>query len=107
MGKKSRLKKEAREEAYGPFARKLLKELMRESKPEPFVINDKVVYFNPLKKLLEGEKYISTEGSAVTKDMVKQYQNFLKARYNQEKLAKKANLDMNKVDEVKLNKEEK
>ena len=107
MGKKSRLKKEAREEAYGPSARKLLKELMRESKPEPFVINDKVVYFNPLKKLLEGEKYISTEGTAVTKDMVKQYQNFLKARYNQEKLAKKANLDMNKVDEVKLNKEEK
>lgn len=107
MGKKSRLKKEAREETYGPSARKLLKELMRESKPEPFVINDKVVYFNPLKKLLEGEKYISTEGTAVTKDMVKQYQNFLKARYNQERLAKKANLDMNKVDEVKLSKEEK
>lgn len=107
MGKKSRLKKEAREELYGPSARKLLKELMRESKPEPFVINDKVVYFNPLKKLLEGEKYISTEGASVTKDMVKQYQKFLKARYNQEKLAKKANLDMNKIDEVKLNKEEK
>ena len=37
-------------------SKKLIKQLIRESKPEPFVIDGKVVYFNPLKKLLEGDK---------------------------------------------------
>ena len=51
-------------------SKKLIKQLIRESKPEPFVIDGKVVYFNPLKKLLEGEAYKTMEGVAVTQEMV-------------------------------------
>lgn len=73
MGKKRRddLSKESR---------KLLKELLRESKPEPFFINGKTVYFNPLKRLLEGDGYKSMEGAAVTAEMVKKYEQLLKRK---------------------------
>ena len=54
-------------------SKKLIKQLIRESKPEPFVIDGRVVYFNPLKKLLEGEAYKTLDGVAVTQEMVKKY----------------------------------
>ena len=79
-------------------AKKLIKQLMRESKPEPFVIDGKVVYFNPLKKLLEGEAYKTMEGIAVTQEMVKKYEQFLKTRFAQEKIAKASGIDINELD---------
>ena len=74
-------------------SKKLIKQLIRESKPEPFVIDGKVVYFNPLKKLLEGEAYKTMEGIAVTQEMVKKYEQFLKTRFAQEKIAKASEID--------------
>ena len=101
MGKKSREKKERKEaEELNSGSKKIIKQMMRESKPEPFEVNGKLVYYNPMKKLFEGEKYNSEQGEAVTKEMVNQYENFLKQRYQQEKLAKANKIDMNKVDEV-------
>lgn len=67
-------------------SRKLLKQMLRESKPEPFEINGKIVYFNPLKKILNGEMYKSKDGIAVTQEMVHKYEEFLKAMF--EKRAK-------------------
>ena len=81
-----------------PQSRKLIKQLIRESKPEPFVINGKVVYFNPLKKLLEGEAYKSLEGFSVTQEMVKKYEQFLKTRFQQEQIAKANGIDINELD---------
>lgn len=83
-------------------SKKLLKQIIRESCPEPFVIDGKVVYYNPLKKILKGEKYLSADGRAVTQEMVKKYERFLKSRFRQEQIAK-----ANKVDIEKLDKEEK
>ena len=79
-------------------SKKLIKQLIRESKPEPFVIDGKVVYFNPLKKLLEGESYKTMEGIAVTQEMVKKYEQFLKTRFAQEKIAKASGIDINELD---------
>lgn len=79
-------------------SKKLIKQLIRESKPEPFVIDEKVVYFNPLKKLLEGEAYKTMEGIAVTQEMVKKYEQFLKTRFAQEKIAKASGIDINELD---------
>lgn len=79
-------------------SKKLIKQLIRESKPEPFVIDGKVVYFNPLKKLLEGEAYKTMEGIAVTQEMVKKYEQFLKTRFAQEKIAKVSGIDINELD---------
>ena len=79
-------------------SKKLIKQLIRESKPEPFVIDGKVVYFNPLKKLLEGEAYKTMEGVAVTQEMVKKYEQFLKTRFAQEKIAKESGIDINELD---------
>jgi hypothetical protein len=79
-------------------SKKIIKQLIRESKPEPFVIDGKVVYFNPLKKLLEGEAYKTMDGVAVTQEMVKKYEQFLKTRFTQEKLAKANNIDINELD---------
>ena len=79
-------------------SKKLIKQLIRESKPEPFVIDGKVVYFNPLKKLLEGEPYKTMEGVAVTQEMVKKYEQFLKTRFAQEKIAKASGIDINELD---------
>lgn len=79
-------------------SKKLIKQLIRESKPEPFVIDGKVVYFNPLKKLLEGEAYKTMEGVAVTQEMVKKYEQFLKTRFAQEKIAKASGVDINELD---------
>lgn len=79
-------------------SKKLIKQLIRESKPEPFVIDGKVVYFNPLKKLLEGEAYKTMEGIAVTQEMVKKYEQFLKTRFAQEKIAKASGIDINELD---------
>ncbi len=79
-------------------SKKLIKQLIRESKPEPFVIDGKVVYFNPLKKLLEGEAYKTMEGVAVTQEMVKKYEQFLKTRFAQEKIAKASGIDINELD---------
>lgn len=79
-------------------SKKLIKQLIRESKPEPFVIDGKVVYFNPLKKLLEGEAYKTLEGIAVTQEMVKKYEQFLKTRFAQEKIAKASGIDINELD---------
>ena len=79
-------------------SKKLIKQLIRESKPEPCVIDGKVVYFNPLKKLLEGEAYKTMEGVAVTQEMVKKYEQFLKTRFAQEKIAKASGVDINELD---------
>ena len=79
-------------------SKKLIKQLIRESKPEPFDIDGKVVYFNPLKKLLEGEAYKTMEGVAVTQEMVKKYEQFLKTRFAQEKIAKASGIDINELD---------
>lgn len=79
-------------------SKKLIKQLIRESKPEPFVIDGRVVYFNPLKKLLEGEPYKTMEGVAVTQEMVKKYEQFLKARFQQEQTAKANGVDINELD---------
>ena len=79
-------------------SKKLIKQLIRESKPEPFVIDGRVVYFNPLKKLLEGEAYKTMEGVAVTQEMVKKYEQFLKTRFAQEKIAKASGIDINELD---------
>ena len=79
-------------------SKKLIKQLIRESKPEPFVIDGKVVYFNPLKKLLEGEAYKTLDGVAVTQEMVKKYEQFLKTRFAQEKIAKASGIDINELD---------
>ena len=79
-------------------SKKLIKQFIRESKPEPFVIDGKVVYFNPLKKLLEGEAYKTMEGIAVTQEMVKKYEQFLKTRFAQEKIAKASGIDINELD---------
>lgn len=78
MGKKRR-------DDLSKQSKKLLKELMKESKPEPFVIDGKVVYFNPLKRLLEGDAYKTQDGLAVTQDMVYKYEQLLKARMERRK----------------------
>ena len=79
-------------------SKKLIKQLIRESKPEPFVIDGRVVYFNPLKKLLEGEAYKTLDGVAVTQEMVKKYEQFLKSRFTQEKIAKANSVDISEID---------
>ena len=79
-------------------SKKLIKQLIREGKPEPFVIDGRVVYFNPLKKLLEGEAYKTLDGVAVTQEMVKKYEQFLKTRFAQEKIAKASGIDINELD---------
>ena len=79
-------------------SKKLIKQLIRESKPEPFVIDGRVVYFNPLKKLLEGEAYKTLDGVAVTQEMVKKYEQFLKTRCTQEKIAKANSVDISEID---------
>ena len=100
MGKKSREKKIRREEDnLNGTSRKILKQIIRESSPTVFGINRKAQFFNPLKKLLEGEKYKTPEGQSVTQEMVKEYEKFLKQRFQQEKIAKANNIDMDKVDE--------
>lgn len=66
-------------------SKKLIKQMLRESKPEPFEINGKIVYFNPLKKILNGEKYKSKDGVAVTQEMVHKYEEFLKAIFEKRK----------------------
>lgn len=66
-------------------SKKLIKQILRESKPEPFEINGKIVYFNPLKKILNGEKYKSKDGVAVTQEMVHKYEEFLKAMFEKRK----------------------
>ena len=103
MGKKIRLKREARENnPMSPASRKVLRELIKESKPELFAIEEngktKIVYYNPLKKLLSSEAYKSDEGKNTTAEMVKQYEAFLKQRIRHEKIAKSNNLDINKID---------
>lgn len=72
MGKRKRMKKETKS---------LMKKLIKESKPEPFIINGKVVYFNPLKKLLKGEQYKTDDGIAITQEMARKYDNFIKAKF--------------------------
>lgn len=79
-------------------SKKLIKQLIRESKPEPFVIDGKIVYFNPLKRLLEGDAYKTMDGVAVTQEMVKKYEQFLKTRFQKERLARKEGKDINEVD---------
>ena len=58
-----------------------------------------VAYANPyVKKLLEGEAYKTMEGIAVTQEMVKKYEQFLKTRFAQEKIAKASGIDINELD---------
>lgn len=86
------------EQQMSRASKKLIKQLIRESKPEPFVINGRVVYFNPLKRLLEGNAYKTMDGVAVTQEMVKKYEQFLKTRFQQEQIAKANGVDINKLD---------
>lgn len=72
MGKRKRMKKETKN---------LMKKILRESKPEPFVVNGHVVYFNPLKKILKGEQYKTDDGIAITQEMARKYNNFIKAKF--------------------------
>jgi len=102
MGKVSRARKV--EDQLSKDSRKILKKMIRESSPEPFVIDGKVVFYNPMKKLLKGEKYITTDGAAVTQELVKKYEQFLKSRYQQEKLAKANKVDIEKIDKESENK---
>lgn len=84
MGKKSRLKKQ-----YSPAARKAIKQMLRDAEVEPYSksANGKVVvqYYNPLKKLMKGETYISEDGKEITKDMAEKYMNFLKSKMQEKK----------------------
>lgn len=89
MGKASKRKKESGLETSQ--AKKILKQLKRESSPDAFMVNGKKVYFNPLKKILEGEKYKTDEGRAVTKEMVQQYEQFLKRKMMEYKEKKDGN----------------
>ncbi len=75
MGKASRAKKER--EPMSPASKKILKQMKRESVPDPFIVNGKKVYFNPMKKILDGERYKDEAGIACTKEMVEKYQQFL------------------------------
>lgn len=102
MGKASRARKV--EDQLSKDSRKILKKMIRESSPEPFVIDGKVVFYNPMKKLLKGEKYITIDGAAVTQELVKKYEQFLKSRYQQEKLAKANKVDIEKIDKESENK---
>lgn len=86
------------EKQMSKASKRLIKQLIRESKPEPFVINGKVVYFNPLKRLLEGNAYKTMDGVAVTQEMVKKYEQFLQSRFRQEQIAKASGVDMEKLD---------
>lgn len=100
MGKASRRKRELNK--MSPSSKKVLKEMIKESSPDIFVIENKdgstkAIYFNPLKKLLKGEKYISEDGRASTAEMVKQYEQFLKTRANIESMAKKTGIDPDNV----------
>ena len=52
-----------------------------------------------MKKLLEGERYKTDDGVAVTQEMVKQYENFLKTRFKKEKFAKANNIDVEDLEE--------
>jgi hypothetical protein len=56
-----------------------------------------------LKKLLECEAYKSMEGIAVTQEMVKKYEQFLKTRFQQEQLAKANGVDINELDKKEEN----
>lgn len=104
MGKASRRRAERRE--MTPGERKVLKEMLKESSPQVFG-NDKgqVTYYNPLKKLLKQEMYKSEEGFAVTNEMVKKYNQFLKTRMTQEEIAKQKKDSSETVEEY-LNKVE-
>ena len=97
MGKASRNRKN--KDGYLPGSKALMKKMIRESKPEPFVIDGKVVYYNPLKKLMEGSAYKSADGKEVTKEMVKQYETFLMQRYKHEQIAKQNGVDIEKVED--------
>ena len=97
MGKASRNRKN--KDGYLPGSKALMKKMIRESKPEPFVIDGKVVYYNPLKRLMEGDIYKTTDGKEVTKEMVKQYETFLKQRYKHEQIAKQNDVDIEKVED--------
>ena len=104
MGKASRRKAELREK-MSPDARRLLKKMIKESKPDQFVIRDetkekgvlvektKSVYMNPMKKLLKKETYLSDDGRAATQEVVKKYNQYLKTRLNVENIAKKTGID--------------
>lgn len=97
MGRASRKRKS--DNGYLPGTKALMKKMIRESSPTPFVIDGKVVYYNPMKKLMEGEKYKTADGVSVTQEMVKKYEQYLKTRFKQEQIAKANNVDLNKVDE--------
>lgn len=72
MGKQKRMKKETK---------KLLRKMLKESKPMPFEVDGKIIYFNPVKKLLKGESYKSDAGVAITQDVARKYENFIKAKF--------------------------
>lgn len=74
MGKKSRQKKERKEQG---FSGKELKNLRRKSTPFDFGLEDGTVY-NPIKKLTKGETYKSEEALAVLEMTVTQTAAYLK-----------------------------
>ena len=85
MGRKSRLKKQ-----YSAKARKASKEMLRDATPEPYSKRTEdgkvsVQYYNPLKKLMKAEAYVSDDGKQITKDMAEKYMNFLKSRMEAKK----------------------
>lgn len=85
MGRKSRLKKQ-----YSARARKAIKEMLRDASPEPYSKRDEngkvsVQYYNPLKKLMKAEAYVSDDGKQITKDMAEKYMNFLKSKMQEKR----------------------
>lgn len=95
MGKASRRRRERREDtSLSANSKKILREMIKESSPDVFVINGKKIYYNPLKKLLEGEPYKTDDGMAVSEEMVKKYNQFLKLRLQQEEIAKANNINL-------------
>lgn len=95
MGKASRRRRERREDtSLSANSKKILREMIKESSPDVFVINGKKIYYNPLKKLLEGEAYKTDDGMAVSEEMVKKYNQFLKLRLQQEEIAKANNINL-------------
>lgn len=92
MGRKSRLKKQ-----YSAQARKVIKQLIEESSPEPYGKNNgngsTVQYYNPLKRLMKGKSYVSEDGKEITKDMAEKYMNFLKSKMVEKKEEKGENIN--------------
>lgn len=75
MGRKSRLKKERKEDG---FSGKQLKDMKRRAKTTPYADPDgHMICFNPLKKLIQGNIYKDETGKSVLSYTVQQYAAYM------------------------------